>query len=238
MFLATRPVWLEAPLGGMDRIYRSHKWAGILAVGLAALHWLVEMSDDILKALIGRQGRVPEEVVTGWLDVLRDLAEDMGEWAIYALLAMLVITLWKKFPYRPWRLLHRAMPVLYLMLAFHAALLAPTGYWARPVGALLAVLLAAGFMARCTPCWAASARPAKAVVRSSQSSIRPLMSPPWCAASAPRGAATARASLPLSALTTRRAHIRSPLPALTRATTRSAFRSRRWATTPAACRSA
>ena len=50
MFLATRPVWLEAPLGGMDRIYRSHKWAGILAVGFAALHWLIEMSDDILKA--------------------------------------------------------------------------------------------------------------------------------------------------------------------------------------------
>ena len=144
MFLATRPGWLEAPLGGMDRIYRSHKWAGILAVGLAALHWLVEMSGDILKATIGRQGRVPDEVFTGWLDVLRDLAEDMGEWAIYALLAMLVITLWKQFPYRPWRFLHRAMPVLYLMLAFHAALLAPTAYWAQPVGALLAVLLAAG----------------------------------------------------------------------------------------------
>ena len=144
MLLATRPVWLEAPLGGMDRIYRSHKWAGILAVGFAALHWLVEMSDDILKALIGRQGRVPEDVVTGLLDVLRDLAEDMGEWAIYALLVMLVITLWKKFPYRPWRFLHRAMPVLYLMLAFHAALLAPTDYWNQPVGALLAVLLGAG----------------------------------------------------------------------------------------------
>ena len=144
MFLATRPVWLEAPLGGMDRIYRSHKWAGILAGGFAALHWLIEMSDDILKATIGRQGRVPEQVFTGLLDVLRDLAEDMGEWAIYALLAMLLITLWKRFPYRPWRFLHRAMPVLYLMLAFHAALLAPTNYWAQPVGALLLVLLGAG----------------------------------------------------------------------------------------------
>ena len=108
------------------------------------LHWLIEMSDDILKALIGRQGRVPEEIFTGMMDVLRDLAEDMGEWAIYALLAMLVITLWKKFPYRPWRFLHRAMPVIYLMLAFHAALLAPSRYWTQPVGALLAVLLGAG----------------------------------------------------------------------------------------------
>ena len=144
MLLATRPAWLESPLGGMDRVYRTHKWAGILAVVFAALHWLIEMSGDILKSLIGREGRVPKEQFTGFLEVLRDLAKDMGEWAIYAVLAMLVITLWKKFPYRTWRVLHKAMPVLYLMLALHAALLAPTGYWQEPAGALLAVLLVAG----------------------------------------------------------------------------------------------
>lgn len=144
MYLATRPTWLEAPLGGMDRIYRTHKWAGILAVCFAALHWLIEMSGDILKSTIGREGRLPKEKFSGFLEILRDLGEDMGEWAIYAVLAMLAITLWKKFPYRTWRFLHRAMPVLYLMLAFHAALLAPQDYWAQPIGALLAVLLAAG----------------------------------------------------------------------------------------------
>jgi predicted ferric reductase len=144
MLLATRPAWLESPLGGMDRIYRTHKWAGILAVVFAAMHWLIEMSSDILKALIGREGRVPKEQTTGFLEVLRDLAGDMGEWAIYAVLAMLVLTLWKKFPYRTWRILHKAMPVIYLMLAFHAALLAPRTYWLEPAGALLAVLLLAG----------------------------------------------------------------------------------------------
>ncbi|MDD2926550.1 ferric reductase-like transmembrane domain-containing protein [Rhodoferax sp.] len=144
MFLATRPAWLEAPLGGMDRIYRIHKWAGILSVVFAALHWLIEMSDDIIKAMVGRAGRLPKEKFSGFLEVLRRLAEDMGEWAIYAVLAMLVITLWKKFPYRTWQILHSAMPVLYLMLALHAALLSPTDYWTQPVGLLLAVLLAAG----------------------------------------------------------------------------------------------
>ncbi len=102
------------------------------------------MSSDILKPLIGREGRVPKETFTGFLEVLRDLAGDMGEWAIYAVLAMLALTLWKKFPYRTWRILHKAMPVIYLMLAFHAALLAPLSYWLQPAGALLAVLLAAG----------------------------------------------------------------------------------------------
>ena len=94
MLLASRPVWLEVPLGGMDRVYRSHKWAGILACAFAALHWLIEMSGDLLKALIGRQGRVPKEKFNGFLEVLRDVAEDLGEWAIYVLLVMLLITLW------------------------------------------------------------------------------------------------------------------------------------------------
>lgn len=147
MILATRPVWLEGPLGGMDRVYRMHKWSGIVGISLGAAHWLVEMSDDILKALIGRAGRLPEEKYAGFVEVLRDLAEEMGEWAIYAVLAMLVLSLWKRFPYLIWRYVHRIMPVLYLMLAFHAALLAPSDYWVQPVGLLLAVFLAGGTIA-------------------------------------------------------------------------------------------
>jgi len=49
------------------------------------------------------------------------LAEDIGEWGIYLLLAMLALTLLKFFPYKFWRYLHRMIPVLYLLLVFHAA---------------------------------------------------------------------------------------------------------------------
>jgi predicted ferric reductase len=145
MFLSTRPAWLETPLGGMDRVYRTHKWAGILAVSFAVVHWLVEeVVGDILKAMVGREGRIPKEQFTGFLEVMRDLAKDMGEWAFYLVLAMLFITLWKRFPYKTWRVVHQAMPVLYLMLALHAAMLAPVDYWTQPVGILMALLGAAG----------------------------------------------------------------------------------------------
>lgn len=147
MVLATRPVWLEGLFGGMDRIYRVHKWAGILAIAFAALHWLVEMSDDVLKAVVGREGRLSKDHGDGLVEAMRDLAEELGELAIYALLAMLVLTLWKRFPFKFWRYLHKVMPALYLMLAFHAAFLAPMDYWAQPVGALLALLIAAGTVA-------------------------------------------------------------------------------------------
>lgn len=144
MVLATRPVLLERPLGGMDRIFRLHKWAGILAAVFAALHWLIEMSDDLIKATWGRAGRPDEVGYGGLFEALRDAGEDVGEFAIYLVLAMVVLSLWKRFPYKFWRHLHRAMPVFYLLLAFHAAVLAPPAYWTQPVGMLLAVLLAAG----------------------------------------------------------------------------------------------
>lgn len=145
--LATRPAWLERPLGGLDRVYRLHKWSGILAIGFAALHWLVEMSDDVIKSMYGRAGRLPKDHGGGFFEVMRDVGEDLGEWAIYALLAMLVITLWRRFPYRPWRFVHHVMPVLYGMLVIHAAFLAPAGYWTALVGALLAAFIVAGTVA-------------------------------------------------------------------------------------------
>ncbi|MFZ4537656.1 ferredoxin reductase family protein [Propionivibrio sp.] len=144
MLLATRPAWLEKPLGGLDRIYRLHKWSGILAISFGASHWLLQLSSDILKPLIGVEGRLPKIKYDGLLEVLRELGDDMGEPALYATLAMLAVTLWRRFPYHLWRHLHRVMPVLYLMLALHAALLAPLTYWTQPVGVLMAVCLAVG----------------------------------------------------------------------------------------------
>lgn len=147
MFLSTRPTWLEDPLDGMDRIYHLHKWAGILTGSFAILHWLSEeIVGDILKEVIGREGRVPKEKYSGLFAVMRDLASDMGEWAFYAVLVMLAITLWKQFPYKIWKLLHQAMPVIYLMLVFHAVMLAPSDYWTQPIGIVLSIFVAGGIV--------------------------------------------------------------------------------------------
>ena len=40
MVLATRPQWLEPHLGGLDKMYRLHKWLGIGALVLGIVHWL------------------------------------------------------------------------------------------------------------------------------------------------------------------------------------------------------
>ena len=38
MLLALRPAWLERSLGGLDRLFKVHKWAGITAVLLVVTH--------------------------------------------------------------------------------------------------------------------------------------------------------------------------------------------------------
>jgi predicted ferric reductase len=146
MMLSLRPAWLERPLGGLDRIYHAHKWAGILAVVFAAAHWLIEMGDDVIESIFGEAGEY-EPHFSGFIDTMRDAAEDIGEFAIYLLFAMLLITLWRRFPYRYWRYLHRGMPALYLLLAFHAAWLAPLQWWQQPIGLLMAILLSGGSLA-------------------------------------------------------------------------------------------
>lgn len=102
------------------------------------------MSDDLIKALVGRAGRLPKDHGEGFLGAMRDVAEELGELAIDALLAMLALTLRKRLAFRFWRHVHKVMSVLYLAQAFHAAFLAPRDDWTQPIGALLVLLIAAG----------------------------------------------------------------------------------------------
>jgi predicted ferric reductase len=116
-------------------------------VVFAAAHWLIEMGDDVIESIFGEAGDRYEAHYSGFIDTMRDTAEDIGEFAIYLLFAMLLITLWRKFPYKYWRYLHRAMPALYLLVAFHAAWLAPLQWWQQPIGMLMAILLTGGSLA-------------------------------------------------------------------------------------------
>ena len=148
MVLALRLPWLEGPLGGMDQVYRLHKWAGIGAAVAALAHWGAKEAGGGIKALWGRAGHPARDVVLPWLADSRGLAKDLGEWAFYLLLALVVLTLWQRLvAYRRWRITHRAMPLLYLALAFHSVALMPRGFWALPLGALMGGLLALGCVA-------------------------------------------------------------------------------------------
>ncbi len=101
MVLALRLPLLERLLGGMDQVYRLHKWAGIGAALAAIAHWGAKEGGGWIKSLWGRAGKPGRDAVLPWLTDARGLAKDLGEWAFYLLLAMVALTLLTRLlPYK------------------------------------------------------------------------------------------------------------------------------------------
>ncbi len=150
MVLAVRPAWLERPLGGLDKMYRLHKWLGITALVAAVAHWWLAQGT---KWMVGwgwltRPARGPRTAITDPLQAAlqgqRSLAESVGEWAFYGAALLIVLALIRRFPYHWFAKTHKLLALVYLVLAFHTVVLLQFGYWAQPVGWLMALLVAAG----------------------------------------------------------------------------------------------
>ncbi|WP_240939156.1 ferric reductase-like transmembrane domain-containing protein [Diaphorobacter sp. HDW4A] len=145
MLLGLRQPWMERVVGGMDQVYRLHKWAGIGAGATAIAHWLAKESGGWIKDIWGSAGRPAREAMLAWAGALRSPAKDIGEMAFYVLLALLLVTLWQQLlNYRRWRWTHRAMPLIYLALVCHSIVLMPARVWLEPLGVLFASMFAVG----------------------------------------------------------------------------------------------
>lgn len=103
--LSTRFRWLETVFGGLDRIYIIHKWLGVGAIAAVLLH------DTIDADIRG----------TGLETFLSDLAESLGEFSLYALLILVVLSIATFVPYHLWKFTHKFMGALFALSAFHYA---------------------------------------------------------------------------------------------------------------------
>ncbi|MCB9944142.1 MAG: ferric reductase-like transmembrane domain-containing protein [Geminicoccaceae bacterium] len=150
MVLSIRPRWMEARLGGLDKMYRIHKWLGIGVLGVSVVHWLWSEAPKwaVGAGLLAPPERGPRPEITdpvrAYLASLRGTAEGLGEWAFYGSAILLVIALMAIIPYHVFRLTHRVFPVVYLVLVFHAVVLLDYDMWPTPVGLVTALLLAGG----------------------------------------------------------------------------------------------
>jgi len=150
MILALRPLWPQVWMGGLDKMYRLHKWLGISVLVVAIIHWMWAKWPKwavgwgwLERPARGAKAQI-DHPVAAWLSNQRGLAEGVGEWAFYAAITLIALALIHKFPYRLFYKTHRLLAVAYLVLVFHAIVLMNFSYWASPVGWLTAVLLAAG----------------------------------------------------------------------------------------------
>ncbi|WP_454857613.1 ferredoxin reductase family protein [Rhizobium binxianense] len=150
MILALRPRRPERWFGGLDKMYRLHKWLGIAALVVAVLHWLWSEGP---KWAVGwglieppnRGERQPlENPIEQFLMSLRGSAEGLGEWAFYAAVLLIALALIRYFPYRFFYKTHRLLAIVYLVLVFHSVVLTTFSYWMSPIGMVTALLLAAG----------------------------------------------------------------------------------------------
>ncbi|MCW2244459.1 putative ferric reductase [Azospirillum fermentarium] len=150
MILALRPRFPERWMGGLDKMYRLHKWLGIGGLSLGIVHWLWAKGPKwaVGWGLLERPHRgprpVPDGTVEQTLAALRGTAEGVGEWAFYAAVVLIVMALVTRVPYRLFVKTHRLLAAVYLVLVFHTVVLVNAGTWATPFGVLLAVLLAGG----------------------------------------------------------------------------------------------
>lgn len=148
--LAARSGWIENRLGGLDKMYRLHKWLGIAALVLAVLHWLGAQGPKWLvgAGLIERPARgAPVEqtvAVFTFLQSQRGFAEQLGEWAFYAAALLIFMALVKWFPYKYFFKLHRLLAAAYLVLVVHAVFLLRFDYWTSPLGVAMAAMAVAG----------------------------------------------------------------------------------------------
>jgi predicted ferric reductase len=150
VILASRPVWLESFFGGLDKMYRLHKWLGISVLVLGISHWLwVKAPKWLVEAgwlIRPPRGKRPDQSVEifSFFQNNRDLAEQIGEWAAYLVLALIAIALIKRFPYRYFSQSHRLLALVYLALVVHAAMLMSFHYWSLPIGIVMAIFMLAG----------------------------------------------------------------------------------------------
>lgn len=145
MLLALRAPSIDKLLGGLDRSYRLHKWIGILGVFVGLVHYLIKLGSKQLRAaeLLIK----PEDYLsraTELFSSLRGVGKVAGEWGLYLLIALIVVALWKRIPYRHFVSVHRMMAALYLVVAYHALVFIPTDYWLSLAGPVTALLILAG----------------------------------------------------------------------------------------------
>ena len=115
MILALRPRWPERWLGGLDKMYRLHKWLGIGALVVAIVHWLWAKGPKWAVGLgwLERPQRGPRPPVDNPIEQFlleqRSLAESIGEWAFYAAVLLIAAALIRRIPYHVFYKTHRLL---------------------------------------------------------------------------------------------------------------------------------
>lgn len=150
MISALRPLWFDKFIGGIDKGYKLHKWSGIIAMVILAFHWMMHEIPRWLSAwdILPMRKKIASAGSTDsslWIE----LAKPTGEWAFYACLIVVILSLFKRFPYTAFSKLHKIFPIIYLFGAYHTLAIIPAQWWQTPAAYIITIITAAGIYAAC-----------------------------------------------------------------------------------------
>lgn len=131
--LAIRLRFLERFFGGLDSMYRVHRWAGSLAVLAMFLHTSAE--PEI------------EGGIRGASESLADQAEGLAETGETMLYILVAISLMRWFPYRWWRWTHKLLGIPFAFACFHFYTAEKTYANGSPWGWYYGLIMLAGLVA-------------------------------------------------------------------------------------------
>lgn len=115
LILATRLEWLEYFFGGLDKVYHIHH-----TLGRASLIFL------ILHPLVLAFRWLPQDTAKAILYLFpfhRRLAVNLGSWAFWGFILLMVLTLVIKIPYDKWKLTHKLTGIVFFGSIAHVFLL-------------------------------------------------------------------------------------------------------------------
>ncbi|MBE1236119.1 ferric reductase-like transmembrane domain-containing protein [Phaeovibrio sulfidiphilus] len=150
VILAVRLKWMEPLTRGLDKSYAIHKWAGIAVTFTVTVHWLAEKFPKWTRDIFSYPPKMknPNFHVLPWQKDIYHLGNTLVENAIYVILLLLIIALFKRVPYRTFRATHKVFPILFLIAAFHSVTILYKADWmGTPTGYAVILLSVVGSLA-------------------------------------------------------------------------------------------
>lgn len=135
LILAARPRLLEPLFGGLDNMYRAHKWLGITALFLMLTH---DQFEPDFEQWVQESG-------------IGEFAEELGEVALYGLMTLILFSWIKRIPvldweipYQFWWFTHRLTGAFFALVAVHQLLVDTPYGWTDPLAVYLNVFCVLG----------------------------------------------------------------------------------------------
>lgn len=151
--LATRSILLDRLFGGMDKIYRIHRWIGIAVLCLGTFHWLLAKGTKWAVSwgwLERPQFGPPPARPIGELEMFfRQIRPDVltiGEFSYYLILVSIFVAMLPSVSYRIFRRFHLVMPFIYAALIIHGISVFNFPLWLSAAGCMLILSIIAGLL--------------------------------------------------------------------------------------------